>query len=129
MSSLRVGMPVAGCQVGVARISGQMASPVTDSLYLSVPPRLRFPEARTPLTATAPFKLASAGRLIARLGPAATWGGPSAPPQHAQEGRHREDRDPAVLAQRQDVLAIVAHDEIHLSLQPARQDVVVGGVA
>jgi hypothetical protein len=35
MSSLRVGMPVAGCQVGVARISGQMASPVTDSLYLS----------------------------------------------------------------------------------------------
>jgi hypothetical protein len=29
MSSLRVGMPVAGCQVGVARISGQMASPVT----------------------------------------------------------------------------------------------------
>ncbi len=56
-------------------------------------------------------------------------GGPSAPPQHAQEGRHREDRDPAVLAQRQDVLAIVAHDEIHLPLQPARQDVVVGGVA
>jgi len=35
MSSLRVGMPVAGCQVGVARISGQMASPVTDFLYLS----------------------------------------------------------------------------------------------
>jgi len=34
-SSLRVGMPVAGCQVGVARISGQMASPVTDSLYLN----------------------------------------------------------------------------------------------
>ena len=29
MSSLRMGMPVAGCQVGVARISGQMASPVT----------------------------------------------------------------------------------------------------
>jgi hypothetical protein len=28
-------MPVAGCQVGVARISGQMVSPVTDSLYLS----------------------------------------------------------------------------------------------
>ena len=38
MSSLRVGMPVAGCQVGVARISGQMASPVTDSLYLSAMP-------------------------------------------------------------------------------------------
>jgi len=35
MSSLRVGMPGAGCQVGVARISGQTASPVTDSLYLS----------------------------------------------------------------------------------------------
>ena len=30
-----MGMPVAGCQVGVARISGQMASPVADSLYLS----------------------------------------------------------------------------------------------
>jgi len=28
-------MPGAGCQVGVARISGQTASPVTDSLYLS----------------------------------------------------------------------------------------------
>jgi hypothetical protein len=28
-------MPVAGCQVGVARISGQRASPVTDSFYLS----------------------------------------------------------------------------------------------
>jgi len=35
MSSLRVGMPIAGCQVRVARTSGQMASPVTDSLYLS----------------------------------------------------------------------------------------------
>ena len=28
MSSLRVGMPVAGCQVGVAKISGQMALPL-----------------------------------------------------------------------------------------------------
>jgi hypothetical protein len=35
MSSLRVGVPGAGGQVGVARISGQMASPATDSLYLS----------------------------------------------------------------------------------------------
>ena len=35
MSSLRVGMPGAGCQVGVARTSGHSASPVTDSLYLS----------------------------------------------------------------------------------------------
>ena len=34
-SSLRVGMPGAGCQVGVARTSGHRASPVTDSLYLS----------------------------------------------------------------------------------------------
>ena len=35
MSRWRVGMPGAGCQVGVARTSVQRASPVTDSLYLS----------------------------------------------------------------------------------------------
>jgi len=35
MSSLRVGMPGAGCQVGWPESRGQTASPVTDSLYLS----------------------------------------------------------------------------------------------
>ena len=35
MSRWLVGMPGAGCQVGVARTSVQSASPVTDSLYLS----------------------------------------------------------------------------------------------
>ena len=35
MTNLLVGMPGAGCQVGVASTSGHRASPVTDSLYLS----------------------------------------------------------------------------------------------